>query len=62
VNEEHPSTTTQSEPEATTRTVHHRHRHRGRYIGAGPSLGSFDCSYFSWCVRISPPYAYYRPY
>jgi hypothetical protein len=27
----------------------------------GPTLGSFDCSY-GWCVRISPPYAYYRPY
>ena len=47
--------------EPSTRTVHHHH-HRGRYIGVGPSLGSFDCSYFSWCVRISPPYAYYRPY
>jgi hypothetical protein len=60
-NEEHPSTTTQSEQEATPHTVHHHHHHRGRYIGMGPSLGSFDCSYFSWCVRISPPYAYYRP-
>jgi hypothetical protein len=61
-NEEHPSTTTQSEQPsvAETQTVHHHH-HRGRYIGMGPSLGSFDCSYFSWCVRISPPYAYYRP-
>ena len=62
-NEEHPpSTTAQSERTSETRTVHHHHHHRGRYIGVGPSLGSFDCSYFSWCVRISPPYAYYRPY
>ena len=59
-NEEHPSTTAQSEQEATPRTVNHNHR--GRYVGVGPSLGSFDCSYFSWCVRISPPYAYYRPH
>ena len=61
-NEEHPSTTAQSEQEATPRTVHRRHHHRGRYVGVGPSLGSFDCSYFSWCVRVSPPYAYYRPH
>jgi hypothetical protein len=61
-NEQHPRTTAQSERPsvATTHTLHHHYR--GRYIGAGPSLGSFDCSYFSWCVRISPPYAYYRPY
>jgi hypothetical protein len=62
-NEEHPSTTAQSEQPsvAKTHTVHHHYR--GRYLGVGPSLGSFDCSYFSWCVRISPPsYAYYRPY
>jgi len=60
-NEEHPSTTAQSEQPsvAKTRTVHHRHR--GYYAGVGPTLGSFDCSY-GWCVRISPPYAYYRPY
>ena len=50
--EEPASTTAQSEQETTPRTVHHHHR--GRYIGVGPSLGSFDCSYFSWCVRISP--------
>jgi hypothetical protein len=56
-NEEAPSTTTRSE--RRTRSVHHYHR--GRYTGMGPSLGSFDCSY-GWCVRISPPYAYYRPY
>jgi hypothetical protein len=61
-NEEHPSTTAQPEqpPVAKTRTVHHHHR--GLYIGVGPSLGSFDCSYFGWCVRISPPYAYYQRY
>ena len=53
------STTTRSERRAKTRTVHHYHR--ARSIGVGPSLGSFDCSY-GWCVRISPPYAYYRQY
>src|SRR6516165_4788953 len=58
-NEEAPSTTTRSEQRAKTRTVHHHHG--GRIIGVQPSLGSFDCSY-GWCVRISPPYAYYRPY
>jgi hypothetical protein len=26
----------------------------------GPTLGSFYCPY-GWCVRISPPSAYYRP-
>ena len=51
-----------SEQSSEMRTVHHYHHHRGYYAGAGPSLGSFDCSYFSWCVRISLPYAYYRPY
>jgi hypothetical protein len=56
-NEEGPSTTTRSERRA--RSVHHHHRSRS--IGLGPTLGSFDCSY-GWCVRISPPYAYYRPY
>jgi hypothetical protein len=62
-NEEHPSTTAQSEQPsvAKTHTVHHHHHYRGRYVGGGPSLGSFDCSYFSWCVRISPP-SYYRQY
>jgi hypothetical protein len=60
--EEHPSTTAQSEQPSETRTVHHyRHHRRGYYAGVGPTLGSFDCSY-GWCVRISPPYAYYRPY
>ena len=62
VSEEAPSTTARSEREASitrTRSVHH-HR-RGRYIGVGPTLGSFYCPY-GWCVRISPPYAYYRPY
>ena len=58
-NEEPASTTARSEREATTRTVHHHHR--ARHIGMGPTLGSFDCSY-GWCVRISPPHAYYRPY
>jgi hypothetical protein len=61
VREEAPSTTARSEQTPETRTVH-RHRHyRGYYAGAGPTLGSFDCSY-GWCVRISPPYAYYPPY
>jgi hypothetical protein len=57
------STTTRSERTsvARTRTVNHYHHRRAYPIGAGPSLGSFDCSY-GWCVRISPPYAYYRPY
>src|SRR5262249_44715837 len=56
--EEHPSTTAQSEQPSVAKmhTIHHHH-YRG-YTGAGPSLGSFDCSYFTWCVRISPPYAY----
>jgi hypothetical protein len=53
------SEVTPSANEELSRTVHHHHR--GYYTGAGPSLGSFDCSY-GWCVRISPPYAYYRPY
>jgi hypothetical protein len=57
--EEPSSTTTRSERRAKTRSVHHYHR--ARSIGVGPSLGSFDCSY-GWCVRISSPYAYYRPY
>jgi hypothetical protein len=63
-NERHSNTTAQSEQPsvAKTHTVHHHHYYRGRYVGVGPSLGSFDCSYFSWCVRISPPYAYYRPH
>src|SRR6516165_12279234 len=38
-----------SEQSSEMRTVHHYHHHRGYYAGAGPSLGSFDCSYFSWC-------------
>lgn len=62
VNEE-PSSTTTARSEGTslakTHSVHHRHR--VRYIGAGPTLGSFYCPY-GWCVRTSPPYAYYRPY
>ena len=61
---ERTNTTAQSEQPsvARTHTVHHHHHYRGRYVGVGPSLGSFDCSYFSSCVRISPPYAYYRPH
>ncbi len=56
VNEEPSSTTARSEGTsvAKTRSVHHHHR--GRYIGMGPTLGSFYCPY-GWCVRISPPYA-----
>ena len=57
--EEPSSTTTRSERRAKTCSV--LHYHRARSIGVGPSLGSFDCSY-GWCIRISPPYAYYRPY
>jgi hypothetical protein len=61
VNEETPSTTIRSERTSFpyTRSVHHHHR--GRSIGVGPTLGSFYCPY-GWCVRISPPNAYYRPY
>jgi len=54
---EEPSTA-RSERRAT-RSVHHHYR--GRHTGVGPSMGSFDCSY-GWCVRISPSYAYHRPY
>jgi hypothetical protein len=59
-NEQPSSTTAQSEqpPVTKKRSVHH---HRSRYIGVGPTLGSFYCP-DGWCVRISPPYAYYRPY
>ena len=60
VREEAPSTTARSEGTPETRTVRRHHHHRGYYAGVGPTLGSFDCSY-GWCVRISPPYAYYRP-
>jgi hypothetical protein len=61
VRQEAPSTTARSERTPETRPVHrHYHHHRGYYAGVGPTLGSFDCSY-GWCVRISPPYAYYRP-
>jgi hypothetical protein len=51
VNEEPSSTTARSEGTsvAKTRSVHHHHR--GRYIGMGPTLGSFYCPY-GWCVRI----------
>ena len=71
--EEPASTTAQSEQEATTRTVHHRH-HRGHYIVVGPSLGSYSCGYLG-CVRLYPwafpcqyysaycyPYGYYQQY
>jgi hypothetical protein len=60
VREEAPSTTARSERTPETRPVHRHHHHQGYYAGVGPTLGSFDCSY-GWCVRISPPYAYYRP-
>ncbi len=61
VNEEPSSTTARSEGTSVgkTRSVHHHHR--GRYIGMGPTLGSFYCPY-GWCVRISPPHAYYQRY
>ena len=60
-NEEPASTTAQSERTsvAKTRSVHHHHR--GRHSVMEPTLGSFYCPY-GWCVRISPPYAYYQPY
>jgi hypothetical protein len=62
VNEEPSTTTARSERTsvAKTRSVHHHHR--GRAIGVEPTLGSFYCGYIGWCVRISPPHAYYRPY
>jgi hypothetical protein len=62
--EEAPSTTARSEQGASvakTRSIHHHHHHRVRPIGVGPTLGSFYCPY-GWCVRVSPPNAYYRPY
>jgi hypothetical protein len=55
--EEPSSTTTRSERTSVPKTVHHHHR--GRSIGVGPTLGYFYCPY-GWCVRISPPSAYYR--
>ena len=60
-NEEPASTTPRSERTsvAKKRSVHH-HR-RGRSISVEPTLGSFYCPY-GWCVRISPPAAYYQPY
>jgi hypothetical protein len=59
--EEPSSTTARSEGTSVAKTPSvHRH-HRGRYLGMGPTLGSFYCPY-GWCVRISPPYAYYRRY
>ena len=60
-NEEPASTTAQSERTsvAKTRSVHHHHR--GRHSVMEPTLGSFYCPY-GWCVRISPPYAYYQPH
>ena len=61
VREEAPSTTARSEGTSVARTRSVHHHHRGRYIGMGPTLGSFYCPY-GWCVRISPPHAYYRPY
>ena len=61
VRDEAPSTTARSEPTPEIRTVHRHHHYRGHYAGP-PTLGSFDCSYFGWCVRISPPYAYYQRY
>jgi hypothetical protein len=61
VNEEPSSTTARSEGTSVAKTRSLHHHHRGRYIGMGPTLGSFYCPY-GWCVRISPPYAYYLPY
>jgi hypothetical protein len=55
-NEEQPSTTAQSEQEATTRTVH-RHHHRGHYAGL---TWPYYCG-SSPCVRIvvaEPPPVY----
>ena len=61
VNEEPSSTTARSEGTSVAKTRSVNHHHRGRYISMGPTLGSFYCPY-GWCVRISPPHAYYRPY
>ena len=58
--EEPSSTTTRTERTSVPKTRSVYHHHRGRSIGLGPTLGSFYCPY-GWCVRISPPYAYYRP-
>ncbi len=59
---EEPRTTARSEQTPETRTLHRHHpHHRGYYAGLGPTLGSFYCPY-GWCVRISPPYAYYPRY
>ena len=60
--EETPSTTTRSERTSVAKTHTVRHHHRPRRIGRVEySLGSFDCTSGS-CVRISPPYSYYRLY
>jgi hypothetical protein len=62
VREETPSTTARSEQGtsvAKTRSVHYHHRVRH---SVEPTLGSFYCGYYGWCVRISPPYAYYQRY
>src|SRR5262249_30693551 len=59
--EEPSSTTTRSQRTSVPKTRSVHHHHRGRSIGVEPTLGSFYCPY-GWCVRISPPYAYYRPY
>ena len=58
--EEPSSTTTRSERTSVPKTRSVHHHHGGRSIGVGPTLGSFYCPY-GWCVRISPPSAYYRP-
>jgi hypothetical protein len=59
-NEEPASTTAQSERTSVAKTRSAHHHNRGRH-GVEPTLGSFYCPY-GWCVRISPPSAYYQPY
>jgi hypothetical protein len=59
VNEEPPTTTARSERTSFAKTRSVRHHHRGRH-SAEPTLGSFYCGYYGWCVRISPPYTYYQ--
>jgi hypothetical protein len=62
LSKEAPSTTARSERTSVAKTRSVRHHHRGRSISVEPTLGSFYCGYYGWCVRISPPYAYYQPY
>jgi hypothetical protein len=73
-NEEHRSTTAQSQQPSEPRTVHHHHHHRAHFIGLGPALGSYNYGYLGG-VRLYPwafpcqyysaycyPYGYYQRY